>query len=70
MSLRATSQVQCLSSQVKPAAIRKWNDEMDQWFMSAHIGATPSQAPHLKEVLVAGPCTDLPFWWGHGKGRR
>lgn len=70
MSLRMTSQVQCLPSQIKPTAVRKWNDEIDRWFMNTHIGSMQSKAPKLKDVVIAGPCSELPFWYGHGGGGR
>lgn len=54
---------------MKSAARMNWNDELASFVSSTRLAASQPKTPQVKDVVVAGPCTEVPFWWGNGGGR-
>lgn len=52
---------------IKAAARMTWNDHVADFVSSSRLATTRPKAPTVSDVVVAGPCTEVPWWWGQGR---
>lgn len=55
-----------LPTAIKATSRLSWNDEIASFVSTTHLASRQTKLPHVRDVVVAGPCHEVPFWWGQG----
>lgn len=55
-----------LSTAIKATARMSWNDEIASFISTTQLASRQSKRPHFQDVVVAGACAEVPWWWGQG----
>lgn len=59
-----------LQTPIKTTARMTWNDHVADFVSSSRLATTQPKALNMSDIVVAGPCTEVPWWWGQGRGER
>lgn len=65
----STQWAQCpMQTPIKATPRMNWNDNIAEFISTTRLATTRPKEPKVSDVVVAGPCTEVPWWWGHGRG--